>query len=177
MTEQPTEDAPQGENTPASENTPQGENTPASENTPQGENTPASENTPQGENSPPSEFCPPISEITPPSGDTPASGDSPLSEHTPPTISAPLRADLCKAWVLGFLDAMKGEAVNDDDEIESDMAELLVEMAEGCIDSSTELIAQVFVENPQTVYQTIYSMGFEVSSTMNLKAAAELNRN
>ena len=146
---------------------------------PQDENTPPCEDAPQGENSPPSEFCPPLSEHSPPLPEhTPASGDSPLSESSPPTISAPLRADLCKLpWVLGFLDAMKGEAVNDDDEIESDMAELLVEMAEGCIDSSTELIAQVFVENPQTVYQTIYSMGFEVSSTMNLKAAAELNRN
>ena len=95
----------------------------------------------------------------------------------PPTISEGLRADLCQVWVLGFLDCMKGEEVNGDDAILSDMAESLVKLSEGCIDSAASFIAQVFVENPQTVYQTVYGVGFEVCLAMNLKAAAELNRN
>ena len=167
MTEQPTDHTPQGENTPASE-----KHTPRTNIPPRKTMPPQGENTPQGENSPPSEVCPPISEITPP-----------LPEHTPPlpisppTISGELRADLCKAWVLGFLDAMKGAEVNGDDEIMSDMAESLETLAAGCIDHSASVIAQVFAENPQAVYQTVYGVGFEACSTMNLKAAAQLNRN
>ena len=37
-----------------------------------------------------------------------------------PTISDELRADLCKAWLLGFLDAMAGGEVTDQDCIPSD---------------------------------------------------------
>ena len=100
----------------------------------------------------------------------------PFPENTP-SISEELRADLCRVWALGFLDAMKGEAVNDDDMIESDIANSLVKLSEGCIDKAASVIAQIFQENPQTVFQTVYGVGFEVCSVMNLKAAAELNRN
>ena len=103
-------------------------------------------------------------------------GDAPGDPETPP-ISDELRADLCKAWVLGFLDAMKGAEVNDDDEILSDMAESLVKLSEGCIDSAASVIAQVFAENPQAVYRLVYGAGFEACLGMNLKAAAQLNRN
>ena len=62
---------------------------------------------------------------------------------------------------------MKGAEVNDDDEIESVLAESLIKLAEGCIDNSIELIANGIAEHPQTVYQTIYNVGFETCSTMN----------
>ena len=80
-------------------------------------------------------------------------------------------------WALGFLDCMKGEPVIDDDTIPSSITPHLVKLAEGCIDNAASFIAQVFVENPQTVYQTVYGVGFEVCSAMNAKAAAELNLN
>ena len=94
-----------------------------------------------------------------------------------PTISEGLRADLCKAWVLGFLDAMKGEEVNADDEIGLDVGEYLVKLSKGCIDNAASFIAQAFAENPQAVYGLVYGAGFEACLAINLKAAAQLNRN
>ena len=156
----PPGDTPLGENTP-------GENTPGEDSTP-GENGPPPENGPQGENSPPSP-----ENSTPPS-ENGTVGDAPGG----PTISEGLRADLCQVWVLGFLDCMKGEEVNDYDAILSDMSESLVKLSEGCIDSAASFIAQVFVENPpQAVYEIVYGVGFEVCLAMNLTAAAQLNRN
>ena len=84
-----------------------------------------------------------------------------------PTISEELRADLCRVWALGFLDAMKGEPVTDDDSIPSDMAPHLVKLAQGCIDNAESLTAQVFTENPSTIYQTVYGVGFDVCAAMN----------
>ena len=163
MDEQPTEDAPH------SENSPHGENAPPASDAPPSENAPAA-----SEHSPPSpEHSPRPPEHSPPSGDSPAHG-----KHSPhPTISPPLRADLCRVFVLGFLDAMKDADVNEDDEIEEDLAETLVKLAEGCINHSASVIAQLFLENPQTVFQTVYGVGFEACLAMNLKAAAQLNRN
>ena len=170
MDEQPMETTPQGEDTPPSEHTPPGDSTPQGENPP-GENSPQAVNGTPGENSPLPQNSPPASDNSPPLGD-----NTPGSPEAPP-ISEGLRADLCRVWALGFLDCMKGEQVNDDDVILSDMAESLVELAENSIDHSASLIAQVFVENPQTVFQTVYSAGFEACLSMNLLAAAQLNRN
>ena len=110
------------------------------------------------------EHTPPCPEATPP-----LSGDSPPSQEMPPpsTISAPLRADLCQVFALGFLDCMKGEEVNGDDEIPSDVAELLIKLSEGCIDNAASFIAEVFTENPETIYSTVYDAGFEVCAAMN----------
>ena len=83
-------------------------------------------------------------------------------DSPPPTISGELRADLCRVWSLGFLDAMKGEDVNDDDAIPSALAEPLSTLAEGCVESASSLISQVFVENPETVFQVVYSAGHDV---------------
>ena len=100
-----------------------------------------------------------------PSGEkhTPScSGDSP----PPPTLSGQLRADLCMTWTLGFLDAMKGEDVTEDDMILSDMAEPLAKLSQGCIDNAASLIAQVIDENPSTVYQVVYSVGHDLYSAL-----------
>ena len=96
----------------------------------------------------------------------------------PPTISGPLRADLCKAWTLGFLDCMKGEPANDDDAILSDMAESLVKLSEGCIDNAAPMIAAIFQENPQTVYQAVYQVGYDLCAAMNAAyGPTEINLN
>ena len=89
------------------------------------------------------------------------------SEHTAPAISGPLRADLCTAWTVGFLDCMKGENVSDDDTIPSEMVEPLVKLAEGCIDHAASFIAEVFTENPETIYSTVYGAGYDVCAAMN----------
>ena len=134
---------------------------------------------PLGEDAPPcSEDAPLSQEDTPlaqedapscPEDAPPLSGDSPPSQEMPPpsTISGPLRADLCRIFALGFLDAMKGEPISDDDEIPSDVAELLIKLSEGCIDNAASFIAEVFTENPETTYNTIYKVGFDLSTAMN----------
>ena len=134
---------------------------------------------PYAEDAPLGEDAPPCSEDTPPCPeDTPQGNDAPLQEHSPPTISGPLRADLCRVWALGFLDCMKGEEVNDDDEIPSDMAELLVKLSESSINGAEDFIAQVFTENPKMVYSTVYFAGFEVCAAMNAAyGPTEINLN
>ena len=99
-------------------------------------------------------------------------------QKPPPTISEGLRADLCQVWALGFLDAMKGEEVNGDDAILSDMAEPLVKLAEGCIDHAASFIAEVFTENPETIYSTVYGAGYDVCAAMNAAyGPTEINLN
>ena len=96
----------------------------------------------------------------------------------PPTISGELRDDLCLAWVLGFLDCMKGEEVNDDDAIPSDMAEPLATLAAGCIDNAAGFIAEVIVENPSAVFGTVYQAGYDVCAAMNAAyGPTEINLN
>ena len=178
MDEQPpcSEDAP-----PCSEDAP-----PCSEDAP-----PCSEDAP-----PCSEDAPPCSEDAPPCPEQaplaqehtpPLSGATPPSQELPPrlrrcpppsTISAPLRADLCRVFALGFLDAMKGEPISDDDEIPSDVAELLIKLSEGCIDNAASFIAEVFQENPETIYSTIYGAGYDVCAAMNAAyGPTEINLN
>ena len=142
---------------------------------------------PLGEDAPPcSEDTPLVQEHTPPcpgatppvSRDAPpVSDDAPLSQEMPPpsTISAPLRADLCRVWVLGFLDAMAGFQVNDDDAIPSDIAEALVKLSESSINGAEDFIAQVFLENPKLVYGVVYQDGFDLSTVMDGATAINLN--
>ena len=127
---------------------------------------------PLGEDAPPcSEDTPLAQEHTPPCPEAapPVSDDAPLSQEMPPpsTISGPLRADLCRVWVLGFLDAMAGFQVNDDDEIPSDIAEALVKLSESSINGAEDFIAQVFLENPKLVYGVVYQDGFDLSTVID----------
>ena len=108
----------------------------------------------------------------------PLMGDAPGDLEHSPTISEELRVALCQVWTLGFLDCMKGEPVTDDDSIPSDMTPHLVKLAEGCIDSAASFIAEVFTENPLTIYQTVYGVGFDVCSAMNAAyGPTEINLN
>ena len=43
----------------------------------------------------------------------------------------------------------------------------LVKLAAGCIDNAASFIAEVFTENPSTVYKTVYGVGFELCAAMN----------
>ena len=117
---------------------------------------------PVSEDAPPSLPSPPCGNSSPPVDDTP-----PIPAYPPPTVSGTLRADLCQVWALGFLDCMKGEPVNDDDEILSDMAESLVKLSGQCIDSAAPIIAAIITENPATVFETVYRVGYDVCAAMN----------
>ena len=73
---------------------------------------------------------------------------------------------------------MKGEHCQDADTIPSDMVEPLVKLAEGCVDSAASFIAQVFTENPSTIYEVVYLAGSEVCATMNAAyGPTEINLN
>ena len=168
MDERPTEDAPQGDDSPPDKNSPPNGNMP-----PLPEDSPALEDSPPHEISPHGELSPPASGNSPPMPED----SPPMPENSPHPLSAPLQADLGRVWVLGYLDALKGEPVNEDDEILSDFADSLDKLAKGCINHSASLIAQLFVENPQTVFRTVYGVGFEACLAMNLEASAQLNRN
>ena len=57
--------------------------------------------------------------------------------------------------------------VTDDDTLPSAIAPHLVKLAAGCIDNAASFIAEVFTENPSTVYKTVYGVGFELCAAMN----------
>ena len=117
---------------------------------------------PVPETAPPSFPSPPGENIPPLMGDAP-----PIPAYPPATVSEELRAELRSVWLLGFLDAMKGEPVTDDDEILSSMAQPLVSAAEKCIDSASSIIAATVIENPWMVYRTVYQVGYDFCAAMN----------
>ena len=138
--------------------------------------TPPSANGLPSENIPPvSDKIPPMPEDTPPSLPNPPSenipplmGDTPAGpEYPPPTISDGLRAELRSVWLIGFLDAMKGEPVHGDDQIPAGMAEPLEKAADQSIDSAAPIIAAIVQENPQAVYRTVYQVGYDLCAAMN----------
>ena len=117
----------------------------------------------------PRTYPPPLQEHTPPCSDAPLLQRCPLLQNIapPPTLSSPLRTELCQVWALGFVDCMKGGPVTDDDTIPSVMVPHLVKLAEGCIDHAASFIAEVFTENPETIYSTVYGAGYDVCAAMN----------
>ena len=102
-----------------------------------------------------------------PQGDTPQ-GDTP-QEHTPPRttpISAGLRATLATVFVAGFLHASAGQPVEDTDTIPVEVGAPLHELAMKCIEASEALIAELYPENPQTVYRTLYDVGYQAAKAI-----------
>ena len=87
------------------------------------------------------------------------------------TISDELRADLMRVWAVGFLEAMAGRELEDDDPIPTALGDALIVAAEKSIGGAETFIAEVFMENPTTVYQTVYAIGFETSININGIAA------
>ena len=89
-------------------------------------------------------------------------------DHTS-KLGADLRAELQQCFLLGFLESMAGRPLEDEDCIPSELAPPppLVQMAEQCIDKAEAFIAEIFQENPQTVYQTVYATGFDICAAMN----------
>ena len=84
-----------------------------------------------------------------------------------PTISEELRADLMAVWALGFIEAMAGQKVEADDEIPKELGDALIAASKKTIKGSETFIAEVFQENPSTVYQTVYASGFEAAININ----------
>ena len=84
-----------------------------------------------------------------------------------PMISDELRANLVRAWALGFLEAMAGREVNDNDTIPTVLSDSLIVAAQQSIEGAEHFIAEVFMENPSVVYRTAYNAGYETSITIN----------
>ena len=74
-------------------------------------------------------------------------------------ISDDLRAELGKAFVRGFLDYSAGTPVEDDDEIPSALGLPLIQMAKQCIANAEPILVELFRENPQLTYDTVYEAG------------------
>ena len=95
-----------------------------------------------------------------------------------PTISDELRANLMRVWALGFLEAMAGREVENDDAIPTELGDALIVAAEKSIGGAETFIAEVFMENPTTVYQTVYAIGWETSININsITSPIEVNLN
>lgn len=93
-------------------------------------------------------------------------------------ISPPLRAELAQVYLLGFLDASAGCEVEEEDTISVESASSVFELAATCIDGSSVLIAQLYPENPETVYRTLYLAGYEACKIIEeLGRPVEINLN
>ena len=101
-----------------------------------------------------------------------------ISMTEQPTISDELRGQLMMAWSLGFLDAWKGREVMNDEAIPTELGDALIVASEKTIKGSETFIAEVFMENPTMVYQTVYASGFEASININgITSPIEVNLN
>ena len=61
--------------------------------------------------------------------------------------------------------------------VPSALAEPLATLAAGCIDRSASFIAEVFDENPVTVYECVYAAGHDFSSALTAAYRPEINLN
>ena len=83
-----------------------------------------------------------------------------------PTISEELRGTLAQVFLLGFLNASAGTPVVDSDTTPAEVGPHLHDLATKCIEGSEALIAELYPENPQTVYQTVYAVGYEAAQVI-----------
>ena len=81
-------------------------------------------------------------------------------------LSDDLRCSLAQVLLLGFLDHSAGTPVEDTDEIPAEYAPPLVQMAQQCIAKSEPILADLFRENPQLTYDTVYAAGVDVAKAI-----------
>ena len=94
------------------------------------------------------------------------------------SLSEDLKAELATVFMVGFLDAMAGTPVEDDDTIPAEIAPPLIEMAQGCIERTEDKIAEIYAENPSEVYEAVYQVGVELAVILNqLGGPAPINLN
>ncbi len=85
-----------------------------------------------------------------------------------PAISDELRTQLQQVWALGFLDAMAGGEVTDDDVIPTQFGDLLKEMATWAIDEAVPKIAPLIQEHPTACYQAMYEVGRKTAEDLTI---------
>ena len=82
-------------------------------------------------------------------------------------LSESLRSDLVLCFILGAADYMNGAPCTGEELIPLSLATPLYEMAAKAVAGSESLIAQLFPENPETVFHTIYTVGYEAGATID----------
>ena len=94
-----------------------------------------------------------------------------MSDHDdPPKLAADLRATLSKVFALGFLDAMAGFEVKDDDLIAGVDVGAIEQAALACIDAAEDAIQANYIENPQMVHDGVYGAGQWIYSEVERRA-------
>ena len=76
-----------------------------------------------------------------------------------PTISDELRVTLMQVWLLGFLEYVAGGEVTDQDQITTQFADQLIEMATWAIDAVAPKMAGLILENPAACHKAMYLAG------------------
>ena len=84
------------------------------------------------------------------------------------SISNELRAQLMQVWMLGFVEAVAGGEVTDDDVIPTQFGDLLKEMATWAIDEAVPKIAPLIQEHPTACYQAMYEVGFKTAKALTI---------
>ena len=80
-------------------------------------------------------------------------------DHTIELLDADLVTLLSQVFALGFVDAMAGRPVTDDDLISPVDAGPIQHLALGYIAQGEGMIHSVFDENPQLVFDSLYRAG------------------
>ena len=83
-----------------------------------------------------------------------------------PKLSADLWGTLTQIFALGFVDEMKGSAATDEDEIDSVTAREIEAAAMAYLGEETEMIHDLYPENPQKVYDVVYHAGCKAHQEM-----------
>ena len=91
-----------------------------------------------------------------------------IDDNTLQPLDDDLHTSLSKLFVIGFLDAMAGRPVEDEDCIPSELSLTLIQIAGGCIDRAEAFIGEIFPENPQTCYDAAYQAGFDICTALSV---------
>ena len=87
-------------------------------------------------------------------------------------LSDDLRDELYKCFALGFFDRMAGFEVNEDDFVETNMAQACHDLAHIVVDGTAEKIAMYYRESPEHVRRNVYEAGVSAFEKIELAHAS-----
>lgn len=82
-----------------------------------------------------------------------------MTHEDDPKLTADLRVTLSQVFALGYLDAMAGFEVKEDDLIASEDAAGIEALALAYIELTEDVIHANYIENPQMVHDGMYVAG------------------
>ena len=83
-----------------------------------------------------------------------------------------LKVELAQLWTVGFLDRLNGQPVQDDQMLPIAAVDSFIAAAMGVIESAAPKLAAAYLENPQTVNESVYAAGVDAAALVEQRKIA-----